>query len=482
LTFATQEEEEKKMKSKRWLYTLLVGLMVSTMLAACAQPTPAPTEAPPPPAPAPTEAVAEPTMAEPTEVVSMIDADATGQSITFWHAMSSGANLEGMTALVDEFNANNEYGITVEAVAQGSQSDLETAFNGAIATGELPSLTMGFANGLVRWYGLDVITGLNQYIDDPVYGLSDEVKAGIYPGPYSSGTLPDGTQIGIPMHQSEQVMFYNNTWAKELGFDSPPATSAEFKEQACAAAAANNADDNPDNNGTGGMVYFPDASQMIPWIWAFGGDILNADETGYVLNSQAAIDAATFLNDLVTNGCTLTTPSFPNPEFATRLALFASSSSAGIPFQASAMTDAGNADEWSAIPFPGPNGDRYVNAFGQMIGVVKTNPDQDLASWIFLKYLTSPETQSKWIGYTGYFPSQSTTDVGSRPTDDPVWGGALALLELGKAEPNLAAHGSVRGAIRDAFDAVASAKSQDEIVTILNNLNDTAAQLVAESQ
>ena len=32
---------------------------------------------------------------------------------------------------------------------------------------------------------------------------------------------------------------WNKTWAEELGFDGPPATAAEFKEQACAAAEAN---------------------------------------------------------------------------------------------------------------------------------------------------------------------------------------------------------------------------------------------------
>jgi hypothetical protein len=34
----------------------------------------------------------------------------------------------------------------------------------------------------------------------------------------------------------------------------------------------------------------------------------------------------------------------------------------------------------------------------------------------------------------------------------------------------------------DAFDAIATAQSHDEIITILYNLNDNAAQLVAESQ
>jgi multiple sugar transport system substrate-binding protein/sn-glycerol 3-phosphate transport system substrate-binding protein len=283
------------------------------------------------------------------------------------------------------------------------------------------------------------------------------------------------------MHQSAQVIFYNHTWAQELGFDGPPETSADFKAQACAAAAANNADDNADNDGTGGYVYFPDASMVSPWIWAFGGEIVNADGTGYQLNSQAALDVALFFKDLSDSGCTLFTPSFPNPEFAGRLALFATSSTAGMPFQQSAMDEVANADEWGAIPFPGPDGSKYVDAFGQMVGVVRTNADQDLASWVFLKYLTSPETQATWIGFTGFFPSQTTTDVGTRPTDDPIWAGALALMEFGKAEPNLAAHGSVRGAIRDAYFAVLDAADEAAIVALLEALNTTAADLVAES-
>jgi len=468
------------MKRATWKYALVVSLVLPALLVGCAG-TPPATEEPPPPPPPATEVMEEPT-AEPTGPETMLKGDPNGQSIVFWHAMSSGANLEGMTAVVDQFNAENMYGITVEAVAQGSQSELETAVNGAIATGELPNLTMGFPNGLVRWHGLDVIAGLNEFIEDPVYGLTAEELGAIYPGPYSSGTLPDGTQVGIPMHQSAQVIFYNYTWAEELGFDGPPATSAEFMEQACAAAEANNNDDNPDNDGTGGYVYFPDASMVSPWIWAFDGEIISEDGSGYDLNNQAALDVALFFKELADNGCILFTPSFPNPEFAARQALFATSSTAGTPFQQAAMDEVGNADVWGAIPFVGPNGTQVVDAFGQMIGIVRTNPDQDLASWLFLKYLTSAETQSEWIGYTGFFPSQATTDVGTRPDEDVVWAGALALLEVGKAEPNLAAHGAVRGAIRDAYFAVLDAEDEAAVIAILDELNQTAADLVAETE
>lgn len=474
------------MRHARWALVLLIAFLVPTVLAACGGSAQPPAEEPQEPPQSEEMEEPEEEMEEPEEEMeepmSALEGDPTGQTITFWHAMSSGANLEGMTALIDQFNAENEWDITVEAVAQGSQGDLETAVNGAIATGELPNLTMGFPNGLVRWYGLDVIAGLNDFIEDPMYGLTEEELAAIYPGPYSSGTLPDGTQVGIPMHQSAQVNFYNYTWAQELGFDGPPTTSAEFKEQVCAAAEANNNDDNPDNDGTGGYVYFPGASTVAPWIWSFGGDLLNEDGDAYVLNSQEAIDVAMFFRDLAEDGCIIFTPSFPNPEFANRLTLVATSSTAGVPFQAAAMEEAGNDDEWGAIPFVGPDGNPHVNAFGQMIGIVRTNADQDLASWLFLRWLTSAETQSDWLGYTGYFPSQTTTDVGSRPEEDEIWAEALALLESAKAEPNLAAHGAVRGEIQDAYFAILEAETEEDVIAILDELDQTAADLVAETQ
>jgi ABC-type glycerol-3-phosphate transport system substrate-binding protein len=409
--------------------------------------------------------------------------DLSGVTVVFWHAMSSGANLEGMDAVVADFNANNEYGITVEAIAQGRQGDLETAVNGAITTGELPNLTMGFANGLVNWFNLGVIRGLNDFIGDANYGYDDGEYDAIFNAPLASGTLPDGTQIGIPMHQSAQVIFYNHSFAQDLGFAAPPSTSAEFKEQACAAAEFNNADDDPDNDGTGGYVYFPDASMVSPWIWAFGGEYISADGTAYDLNNSAVNDVANFFKDLFDNGCTLSTPSFPNPEFAARQALFATSSTAGLPFQAGAMADVENDDVWGAIPYVGPDGGKSVDAFGQMVGMIETNEEQDLAAWIFLEHLTSPDTQADWIGYTGYFPSTSLTDVGSRAADDARWAEALDLLAAyGHSEPNLAAHGAVRGEIRNSFFAILDAEDADGIAAILDELNATAAELVEETQ
>ena len=268
---------------------------------------------------------------EPTEALLP---DLTGTEITIWHAFYQ---EEGIKTLIDEFNASNDFGITVYSQHMGSYNDLATIINAGIESGELPNLTVGYSNIISGWYEQGVIASLNEYIDNVYYGFSDEEKANFYSDPYSSGTLANGTQISLPIQQSAYVLFYNNTWAQELGFDHPPRNSAEFEEQACIATAANQNDDNPDNDNTGGYVYFPDASMVSSWIWAFGGEYVSPDGGAYDFNNEAVYNAAEFFWDLNNFGCILLTPSYPNPEFANREALFITSSSAGIPYQYSAM-------------------------------------------------------------------------------------------------------------------------------------------------
>lgn len=431
-----------------------------------------------------TEAAMEETeaaMEEPTELAI----DPSGQTVVFWHVWGAGSAAEGLTKIVNDFNASNEWGITVEPVDQGNQGDLQTAVNAAIATGELPNITPGFPNAISTWYAAGAMTELNTYINDPAFGLTTEELAAISPANLASGRLADGTQVGMPIHQSANVLFYNHTWAQELGFSAPPATAAEFKEQACAAAAANNADANPDNDGTGGLVSRGvGASDVAAWLFAFSGSFLNEAGDTYTMNTQQMKDVALFLKDLKDSGCWFTTEGFPNPEFASRQALFAISSTAGVPFQLSAFSDAANTDSWGLAPFPGPDGKLAVNAFGQLIGIVDQSAEANLAAWIWLKHFTSPEIQAEWITFSGYHPSQTTTDpfLGDYIAANLIYAEGLALSQYGEAEPNLPSWGSVRGAISDTFNAILAATTPEEIDTLLAELDTTAADLLAESQ
>ena len=455
---------------------LPVTVILSMLLVACGPTaTPEPTEPPV----VPTE--------EPTEVITEVptpEVDPTGQTVTFWHVWGTGLPNETMLAIVDDFNASNEWGITVEAVDQGKYSNLEDAFNAAVQTGDLPDLVTGYTNAMANWYAVDAVVDLTPLVTDSFFGLSADDWAAFYEGAITGGKAPDGTFFAFPISQSANVIFYNSQWAQELGFANPPTNYAEFKEQACAATAANTADDNPDNDGTGGLVLYTGASNVASFVFANDGDMLTEDKSGYDFADETVYDVAVFFKDLWDSGCAYPTESYPNPEFATRKALFTISSSAGLPYQVAAFDAEGAIkDEWTLMPFPVKDGGQSVNLFGQYVAIGNTNPERMMATWVFLKYLTSPEVQAKWIEGSAYYPTRNDTlpFLAEYQAANPLWGYGLTFLQYGKAEPAWPSWTSVRRSVGDTFAAILQG-TLDDIPGLLDALNVTAAEAIVETE
>ena len=67
------------------------------------------------------------------------------------------------------------------------------------------------------------------------------------------------------------------------------------------------------------------------------------------------------------------------------------------------MAAADNADTWTVLGFPGPDQTGVV-IYGSSYVVLKSTPQQQLASWLFVRWLLSPENQMKWVEVTGLFP------------------------------------------------------------------------------
>ena len=296
---------------------ILVLVIAAMMLSAC---EPAPTPTPTPEPVVATEA--------PVEVVKP-SIDPTGQTVSFWHVWGTGLPNETMMAIVDEFNASNEWDITVEAIDQGGYGDLEDAFNAAIQSGDLPDLAVGYTNAVANWYSVGAVADMAPYINDPVLGLTAEDNAALYTPAINGGKIAGGTQVAFPISQSANVLFYNSQWAKELGFANAPTNYEEFKAQSCAATEANKNDADPNNDGTGGLVLYASASNVASFVFANNGNMLSADGMAYDFASQPVVDVAEFMEGLcMIAGCVFQTESYPNPEFASRKALFTMSSTA----------------------------------------------------------------------------------------------------------------------------------------------------------
>jgi multiple sugar transport system substrate-binding protein/sn-glycerol 3-phosphate transport system substrate-binding protein len=156
---------------------------------------------------------------------------------------------------------------------------------------------------------------------------------------------------------------------------------------------------------------------------------------------------------------------------------------AGLPYYEEAFTDADNDDEWGFLPAPGPDGKMAVNAFQQMLGVVPSTEEKEMASWLFIKWLTSPEIQARWVPSSGYYGTQYSTEelLAGYAEENPIWGQGVTLAGIGPAEPQtFPAWSSVRRSIGNFAAELYNAKDEAEVEAILIEMTNTANDLVEE--
>jgi multiple sugar transport system substrate-binding protein/sn-glycerol 3-phosphate transport system substrate-binding protein len=473
------------MNSKK-LYLLVLVLVLALIATACGS---QPAEEPAVEEPVAEEPVAEePAEEEPMDEGPCAPAtdgplagvDPRGQTVVWWHQHDEDDRLAFMDKWVVDFNNTNECGITVEQQLQGGYNDIRDKMNAGIATGELPGLVVGYQNDQAFYALAGGLADMNLYIDDPTWGLGDDK------GDYFSAFLEqgvhaayDGARLGFPPNRSMLMMFYNITWLKELGFDgSPPETPDELREMACAAAEAN-------GDGTGGLFVDAGASAIAGWTFAFGGNVLSDDGTGYVYNGQGTVDAMTFLKGMMDDGCAyILTEGYPNPAFAARQFSFTTGSSSGIPYYVGdvatvAEEEGREPDEFNVAPLPHTTADPVQNVYGGDVMIPSTTPETQLAAWIFIKYYTSPQIQSEWVRASNYFPTRAGTTefLGDYMEENPVWATAVDLLPYGTYEPQLISYQSVRDAASQAANEIFQGA---DIQETLDNLTTEANELQAE--
>ena len=323
-------------------------------------------------------------------------------------------------------------------------------------------------------------------IDDPKWGLSAEDKADFYQAFLEQSVNPlfDNQRLGFPPNRSMEVLYYNQTWLEELGFSGPPTTPAEFKEMACAAAAAN-------GDGTGGYILRDDASALAAWTFAFGGDVITEDGTGYIYNGPATIEAMTFLKEMLDEGCAyFFTEGYPDPQFAARKGIFAQGSTSGLPFYGEGLATVAEEqgrepDVFGVAAIPHTTAEPVQNVYGGDIMIVKTTPEQELAAWDFVKWFTTPEIQARWAEISGYFPTRLATSefFSEELKANAPYNQGVAMLPYSAYEPQFISYTAVRDAAQKAFNEIMQGA---DIQTTLDNLttfaNDQEKTMQAEMQ
>ena len=459
----------------------------------------------------------------PTSAIHVDTRALRGLILHFWHPYAGEAQVV-LDRITREFNQTNEWGIRVENTSIPGFTLLEQNLKQAAQDQILPDVWSMFtyqalqidANGTV-------VADLRPYIEDAKFGLSSTAqedfipavwKQDLVPPPALKGRAsPEGKRIGLAWTRGAQLLVYNQTWAQELGFDSPPESAQAFRLQVCAAAQANNKDSERSNDGSGGLLVTGDPGELIGWLQAFEARFSREDGRGYQFDTPEARQAVSFLYDLKQDGCAWLSESVaPETALAERKALLVVMNLADlealqlpgaslpaatpslVPGEGTPMptqnaqivpSPAPTAtleptDTWLPLPFPSSASPALV-AFGPSLVVAQSEPERQLAAWLFVRWLTLPENQALWVQATHTLPVRRSAVKAipvSQLQDPPAWGKTVSYLPYLQAEPYYVSWGVVRLTLGDAvLHLFQSQDSEEQVTQILSMLDALAAEI-----
>lgn len=449
------------------------------LLSACAPPTPfvAPTVTP-------LSQVTPITSATNTSVPASSSLDVAaealrGVQVTVWHPWFA-AEASLFDSQVAAFNTENEWGIVVRAESKGNYSELFLQTEAALEEAGYPQIVVGFPEHALKWQ--EFVVDLTPYVHDPVYGLSPSEIAD-FPGVIWEQDEVDGRRFGMPAQRTARLLLYNESWARELGFSAPPATPADFEEQACAAHRALGEDADLENDALGGWLIDTHAMTPLSWLLAFGGGVQEAE--GYRFLTPGNISAFRFVKTLQQKNCAWVASAERSvfDRFAARQALFVTASLEDLPDQVRAFSAATNPDEWTVLPFPGEERDALV-VYGSSFIVLQSDEATQLASWLFVRWMLSAETQARWVQSTGMLPLRTSAFglLGEYAGSHPQWAEAVAFLPEAETTPRLASWRQVRvmlaDGFRDMFDTIRHPDlTEGQVPLILRQMEETAQDL-----
>jgi multiple sugar transport system substrate-binding protein/sn-glycerol 3-phosphate transport system substrate-binding protein len=369
-----------------------------------------------------------------------------GIEVKVWHPWY-GVESSVFDTLVKDFNEKNEWGIKVIAESQVNFTNLYENTNASLPTTNKPDMVIALPEHALEWDTNGVIADLTPYVQDPLYGIDSSDIPNVF---WNQDHL-NGKRLGIPAQRTARFLLWNETWAGEIGFKSPPDTPDDFEMQSCGAQQAMRKDAVPQNDFMGGWYVDTEPITAYAWLLAFEGGVL--DGSSYRFLTPHNIDAFRFLRELSEATCSWQVAGTdPFKAFANREAMFISASLEDLPDVARAFASAKSTDDWKVISFPGANEDALV-VYGSSYVILKSTAQEQLAAWLFINWLLENEQDARLVEATHLFPirTSSVALLGDYEKTHPQWAQAIQLLPQGEIQPQLASWRQVKIIIGDGF-------------------------------
>ena len=337
---------------------------------------------------------------EDTEEFSMADAsEIDGTEISFWHSMG-GVNGQAIDTLVQKFNDENEYGITVKAQYQGEYDDSLNKLKSAQIGNMGADLVQVYEIGSRFMIESGWITPMQEMIDADNYDVSQ-----IEPNLVAYYTIDDQL-YSMPFNSSTPIMYYNKEMFEKAGITEIP-DSLEGIEAI---------GDKLLNEGGAGQVM---SLGIYGW---FFEQFIGKQGLEYANNGNGRTEAATavaFDENGAAENILTAWKSLYDKGYAPNVGKGGDAGLADFSAGKSAITlgstaslkqilqDVNGKFEVGTAYFPKVKStdEGGVSIGGASLWALNNNdPKKTRATWEFVKFLISPESQAYWNAQTGYFP------------------------------------------------------------------------------
>jgi ABC-type glycerol-3-phosphate transport system substrate-binding protein len=209
-------------------------------------------------------------------------------TLDFWE----GHSVQEETAtikMIEAFEASHP-DIKINRVKTSFGTNFE-AITTALASGTAPDVSPIWSGFLSQFAANGALVDLTEY-------GAKEMTAGIYPGAVDYVTWGDGI-YGLPYAFDPRFLVYNEEAMAEAGITEPAQTFDEMVEQSEKLIKMNGSE--VERYGFGlaaadSLAYF-----FVNLLYAYGGDIFNADGTEVVFNEEAGLKAGELIAKLASN-------------------------------------------------------------------------------------------------------------------------------------------------------------------------------------
>ena len=426
---------------KRIFALVLAAVMLFALLTACGTAEPNPSEKPGPEqgSPSVTDKVEQP---KGNFIVPEGGYDGSAVTIKFYNTM--GANLRTvLDQYIVEFNKMYP-NITVEVTQVGNYDDVREQISTEITVGNQPHIAYCYPDHVALYNLAKAVTTLDNLIDSKIevtradgskeiLGLTDEQKADFIEGYYNEGKqFGDGLMYTLPLSKSTEVLYYNKTFFEANNIPVP--TTWDELEAVCAKIKTIDPKSIP-------LGYDSEANWFITMCEQYKSPYTSASGDHYLFDNEQNHAFIKKFNDWYQKGY-LTTQTLYG---AYTSGLFVSQDSVksymsiGSSAGATHQRPAANADGSypfevgiATIPQVDASNPKVISQGPSLCIFQKSNPQEVIASWLFVKYLTTTvEFQAEFGMASGYVPvlkSVSNNPVYAQYIESADGGNYIAAL------------------------------------------------------